>query len=297
MRHDEIGDLIAFMTVADERSFTRAAARLATSQSALSQTVRRLEERLGIRLLIRSTRNVAPTEAGEELLSTLRPAIADIDARLLALGRFRDKPAGLVRITTGQHAADTLIWPAVEQVLRRYPDVKVELSIDSALTDIVEQRFDAGVRLGEQVGKDMIAVRIGPEMRMAVVATPSYLATHGTPRTPNDLTRHSCINIRMPSAGGLYVWEFAKDGRDLHVRVEGQLLVNNMASNVRAAEAGIGIAITMEDQVLPQIKDGRLVRVLDDWCPPFAGYHIYYPSRRQLSPAFDVLLKALRHRR
>lgn len=296
MRHDELGDLIAFLAVAEERSFTRAAARLSTSQSALSQTVRRLEERLGIRLLNRSTRNVSPSEAGEELLATLRPAISDIDAQLMALSRFREKPSGLVRITAGQHAANTILWPAVERLLPQYPDIKIELSIDSALTNIVEERFDAGIRLGEQLAKDMIAVKVGPDLRMAVVATPSYFATRGVPETPNDLTRHSCINIRLPSAGGLYVWEFARDGRDVHVRVEGQFLVNDMNTNVKAAEAGIGIAIAMEDLVLPQIRDGRLQRVLDDWCPPFSGYHIYYPSRRQLTPAFEVVLKALRYR-
>ncbi|PLK73143.1 LysR family transcriptional regulator [Rhizobium sp. TH135] len=296
MRHDELGDLIVFLTVAEERSFTRAAARLNTSQSALSQTVRRLEERLGIRLLNRSTRNVSPSEAGEELVATLRPAIADIDAQLAALSRFREKPAGLVRITAGQHAADTILWPAVERILPLYPDIKIELSIDSALTNIVEERFDAGIRLGEQLAKDMIAVRVGPDMRMAVVATPAYLEAHGRPETPNDLTQHSCINIRLPSAGGLYVWEFEKDGHEVNVRVDGQFLVNDMYTNVRAAEAGIGMAITMEDLVRRQLEEGSLKRVLDDWCPPFSGYHIYYPSRRQQSPAFEVLLKTLRHR-
>lgn len=296
MRHDELGDLIVFLAVAEERSFTRAAARLNTSQSALSQTVRRLEERLGVRLLNRSTRNVSPSEAGEELVATLRPAIVDIDAQLMALSRFKEKPSGLVRITAGQHAADTILWPVVERILPQYPDIKIELSIDSALTNIVEERFDAGIRLGEQLAKDMIAVRVGPDLRMAVVAKPSYFAERGLPQAPNDLTRHSCINIRLPSAGGLYVWEFAKDGRDLNVRVEGQFLVNNMNACIKAAETGMGIAIAMEDLVLPQVQDGRLQRVLEDWCPTFSGYHIYYPSRRQLSPAFEVLLKALKYR-
>lgn len=296
MRHHELGDLIVFLAVAEERSFTRAAARLNTSQSALSQTVRRLEERLGVRLLNRSTRNVSPSEAGEQLVATLRPALADIDAQLMALSRFREKPSGLVRITAGQHAADTILWPAVERILPQYPDIQIELSIDSALTNIVEERFDAGIRLGEQLAKDMIAVRVGPDLRMAVVAKPSYFAERGLPQAPNDLTRHSCINIRLPSAGGLYVWEFAKDGRDLNVRVEGQFLVNNMNACIKAAEAGMGIAIAMEDLVLPQVQDGRLQRVLEDWCPTFSGYHIYYPSRRQLSPAFEVVLKALKYR-
>lgn len=295
MRRDELGDLAAFLAVAEECSFTRAAARLATSQSSLSQTVRRLEERLGVRLLIRNTRRVAPTEAGEELLNTLRPALSGIETTLTALGKFREKPAGTVRLTAGQHAADTILWPAIAGLLPEYPDIKVELSIDSALTDIVSERFDAGVRLGEQIAKDMIAVRIGPDMRMAVVSAPSYFEKRPRPQTPIELTRHACINIRLPSSGGLYAWEFSKDGRDLHVRVDGQFVVNNMNSNLKAAEAGLGLAVVLEDQVADHLADGRLVRVLEDWCPLFSGYHIYYPSRRQLSPAFLAVLQALRH--
>lgn len=295
MRRDELGDLVAFLAVAEERSFTRAAVRLATSQSSLSQTVRRLEERLGVRLLIRNTRRVVPTQAGEELVDTLRPAFAGIETTLTALGKFREKPAGTVRLTAGQHSADTILWPAIAKLLPEYPDIKVELSLDSALTDIVAERFDAGIRLGERIEKDMIAVRVGPDMRMAVVGAPAYFANRPVPRTPVELTGHACINLRLPSSGGLYAWEFSKDGRDLNVRVDGQFVVNNMNSNLRAAEAGLGLAIVMEDQVTAHLADGRLVRVLEDWCPPFSGYHIYYPSRRQLSPAFQAVLQALRY--
>lgn len=296
MLRDELGDLAAFLVVAEERSFTRAAARLSTSQPALSQTVRRLEERLGVRLLIRNTRNVSVTEAGEQLVNTLRPAFSDIDNRLQALSHYREKPAGLVRITTGQHAADTLIWPAVAETLHAYPDIKIELSLDSALTDIVRERFDAGIRLGEQIAQDMIASRIGPDIRMAVVGSPDYLAKNPKPRMPQDLTRHSCINLRMPSAGGIYPWEFSQGDRELHVRVDGQFVVNSIVAAAKAAEEGHGLAIVMEDQVMTQIAEGKLVRVLDDWCQSFPGYHIYYPSRRLLSPAFQTFLQALRRR-
>ncbi|ARU93311.1 LysR family transcriptional regulator [Tatumella citrea] len=296
MLRDELGDLAAFLVVAEERSFTRAAARLSTSQPSLSQTVRRLEERLGVRLLIRNTRNVAVTEAGEQLVNTLHPALNDINNRLQALSQFREKPAGLVRITTGQHAADTLIWPAVAERLHAFPDIKIELSLDSALTDIVSDRFDAGIRLGEQIAQDMVALRIGPDIRMAVVGAPGYLAKNPQPLTPQDLTSHSCINMRMPSAGGIYPWEFSQGERELHVRVDGQFVVNNIVAAAKAAEEGLGLAIVMEDQVITQIAEGRLVRVLDDWCRPFSGYHIYYPSRRLLSPAFQTFLQTLRRR-
>ncbi|QGY31435.1 LysR family transcriptional regulator [Pantoea cypripedii] len=296
MLRDELGDLAAFLVVAEEKSFTRAAARLATSQPSLSQTVRRLEERLGVRLLIRNTRNVAVTEAGEQLVNTLRPAFSDIDNRLQALSQFRDKPAGTVRITAGQHAADTLIWPAINEVLQTYPDIKIELSLDSALTDIVSERFDAGIRLGERVEQDMIAARIGPELRLAVVTTPDYFTRYGVPTSPHDLTHHSCINIRLPSSGGIYVWEFNQGERELNVRVEGQFIVNNIVAALKAAEAGLGLAMVMEDMVEAQIEAGTLVRVLETWCAPFAGYHIYYPSRRLLSPAFQVFLQTLRQR-
>ncbi len=296
MRREDLGDLMAFLAVAEARSFTRAAAKLGTSQSALSHTIRRLEADLGVRLLTRTTRNVAPTEAGERLIASLRPAFQEIDGALATLGGLRDKPAGTVRITTSRHAADTILWPTLARLLPDYPDVKVELSIDSALTDIVAERFDAGVRPGEQVAKDMVAVRIGPDLRMAVVGAPSYFADHPPPRTPHDLTRHTCVNLRLPTLGGLYAWEFAKDGRTLNVRVDGRLAFNDTALILRAAVAGFGLACVMEDQAADLIADGRLVRALADWCPPFSGHHLYYPSRRQPTPTFALLVEALRHR-
>jgi len=288
---------MAFVAVAEERSFTRAAAKLGTSQSALSHTVRRLETHLGVRLLMRTTRSVAPTEAGERLFETLRPAFGEIDATLAGLGELRDKPAGTIRITTPQHAAETVLWPAIAKVARDYPDIKVELSIDSAFVDLVTERFDAGVRLGEQVAKDMIAVRIGPDLRMAAVAAPSYFAAHAKPKSPQDLTHHTCINLRMSTLGGLYPWEFEKDGREVNVRVEGQFVFNEVRMILKAATAGLGIAYLPDDHVKPLIAEGQLVRVLSEWCPPFPGYHLYYPSRRQLSPAFALLIDALRYRK
>jgi DNA-binding transcriptional LysR family regulator len=296
MRRDELGDLTAFLAVAEERSFTRAAARLGTSQSSLSQTVRRLETRLGLRLLARTTRSVAATEAGDQLIETLRPAFDEIDAKLTALSELREKPAGTIRITTSQHAAETILWPAVARLLLNYPDLRMELSIDATLTDVVAERYDAGVRLGEQVAKDMIAVRIGPDMRMAVVGAPSYFAERPAPKTPHDLNHHTCINIRLPTLGGLYPWEFRKNGRELNVRVDGRLVFNEMPMVLRAAIEGFGLACVLEEQAAHLIAEGRLVRVLADWCPPFSGYHLYYPSRRQHSPAFAVLVEALRYR-
>lgn len=296
MRREELVDLNAFLAVAEEQSFTRAAARLRTSQSSLSHTVRRLEARLGVRLLTRTTRSVAPTAAGERLLSTLRPALESIGAELQSLGELRDKPAGTIRITTSDHAASTVLWPVLERFLPSYPDIHVELSIDSSLTDIVTERFDAGVRLGEAVGKDMVAVRVGPDLRMAVVGAPSYLAAHPAPRVPHDLAAHSCINLRMLSGGGLYAWELEKNGREVRVRVDGQLAFNSTRMIVRAAVAGFGLGFVMEDEVREPLADGRLVRVLEDWSPSFSGYHLYYPSRRQPSAAFTLLVEALRHR-
>ncbi|WP_395944485.1 LysR family transcriptional regulator [Brevundimonas sp.] len=296
MRREELGDLAAFMAVAEARSFTKAAGRLGTSQSALSHTVRRLETRLGLRLLTRTTRSVAPTEAGERLLETLQPAFEEIDARLSALTELREKPAGNIRITTGEHAARTILWPALEPLLREYPDINVDMSFDQGLTDIVSERFDAGVRLGEQVAQDMIAVRIGPEVRMSVVAAPSYLADHPAPLTPHDLTDHRCINLRLPTLGGLYAWEFEKDGREVKARVNGQLAFNDAQMIITAATAGFGLACLLEGQTTAHVNDGRLVRVLEDWSPPFPGYHLYYPSRRQPTPAFALLVEALRYR-
>ncbi|KQW70644.1 LysR family transcriptional regulator [Phenylobacterium sp. Root77] len=296
MRREDLGGLAAFVAVAEERSFTRAAARMGTSQSALSQTVKRLEARLGVRLLTRTTRSVAVTEAGEQLLASLRFAFDEIETQILALSELRERPAGTIRITAGQHAADTVLFPVIEQLLPVYPDVNVELSIDTGLRDIVADRFDAGVRLGEQVEKDMIAVRIGPDLRMALVAAPSYFAQTPAPGTPHDLTGHNCINLRFPTLGGLYTWEFEKDGRELNVRVDGQLIFNEMRLIVRAACAGLGLAYILEDHVREHLAEGRLVRALEDWCPPFAGYHLYYPSRRQHTPAFALLVDALRAR-
>ena len=296
MRREELVDLNAFLAVAEAESFTRAAAKLGTSQSALSYTVRRLETRLGVRLLTRTTRRVAPTEAGERLLKTLRPALDDIAVELASLSELREKPAGTIRITTSEHAANSVLWPVLERLLPNYPDVHVELAIDSGLTDIVAGRFDAGVRLEESVARDMVAVRIGPDLRMAVVGAPAYFATRPKPRSPQDLADHQCINLRLPTAGGLYAWELEKDGRELRVRVEGQLAFNNASMVVRAAVSGFGLACTLEDYVEAYVADGRLIRVLEDWCPPFAGYHLYYPSRRQPSAAFALLVEALRFR-
>jgi DNA-binding transcriptional LysR family regulator len=293
---DNLTDLIAFMTVARERSFTRAAAKLGVSQSAISHTIRGLEARLGIRLLTRTTRSVSATEAGERLAQSVGPHFTEIEAGLAALSAFRDKPAGTIRITTSDHPAETILWPALAKVLPRYPDVKVEISVDAAQTDIAAQRFDAGVRLGEQVAQGMIAVRIGPDLRMAAVASPSYFAKRTVPRAPRDLMEHNCINMRVPTYGGLYAWEFEKDRRELKVRVEGQLTFNDIHRAVDAALAGFGIAYLFEDVVQPFLKKGRLKRVLTDWSPTFPGYHLYYPSRRNPSPAFALVVDALRYR-
>lgn len=297
MKREELSDLLVFLAVAEARSFTRAAATLGVSQSAISQIVRRLEASMGLKLLTRNTRKVAPTEAGKQLVATLHPAFDEIDTRLAALSALRERPSGTVRITSSRHAAETILWPAVSRMLKDYPEVSVEISIDGQLTDIITDRFDAGIRLGEQVAKDMIAVPIGPDLRMVVVGSPDYLAARGRPHTPQDLTAHACINIRMPSKGGLYAWEFGKDGRDLNVRVEGRLVVNDVPLILRAAAEGVGLACVLEDQAARQLASGELVRVLEDWCPPFPGYHLYYPDRRQLTPAFSLLVSTLRRRK
>ncbi|MCB8881764.1 LysR family transcriptional regulator [Acidisoma cellulosilytica] len=296
MRREELVDLNAFLTVAEEQSFTRAAAKLGTSQSSLSHTIRRLETRLGVRLLTRTTRSVAPTEAGERLLGTLRPALDSIGSELTSLSDLRDKPAGTIRITTSEHATTSVLWPALEAFLPHYPDIHVELSVNSSFTDIVTERFDAGVRLGEAIAKDMIAVRIGPALRMIVVGAPSYFAKYPIPQTPHDLADHQCLNFRLPTSGALYAWEMAKDGRELRVRVDGPLVFNNISMVMRAALAGFGLGFVMEDQVKAQLSDGSLIAVLGDWCPTFPGYHLYYPSRRQPSAAFALLVDALRYR-
>jgi len=296
MQREDLVDLNAFLIVAQEQSFTRAAAKLGTSQSALSHTIRRLETRVGVRLLTRTTRSVAPTEAGERLLATLEPALDSIGTQLASLSELREKLAGTIRITAGEHAARTVLWPALVTLLPDYPDIHVELSIDSALADIVTDRFDAGVRLGEAIAKDMIAARIGPDLRMAVVGSPGYFKTRPVPHTPQDLADHQCINLRHLSSGALYAWELEKDGREVRVRVEGQLAFNNIGMIVQAALTGFGLGFVMEDHVDAHLADGRLVRVLEDWCPSFPGYHLYYPSRRQPSAAFALLLEALRYR-
>lgn len=293
---ENLKDLAVFGTVARERSFTRAAAKLRVSPSALSQTIRNLEERLGVRLLTRTTRSVAPTEAGERLLRTITPRFEEIEAELAALSAFRDKPAGTIRITAGEHPAISVLQPALKSILPDYPDIKVEIIIDYGLTDIVKEGFDAGVRMGEQVAKDMVAVPIGPQMRMAVFASPEYFKRYPIPKTPQDMTAHNCINIRLPTYGGVFSWGLEKKGREVKVRGEGQLILNSLAMRLSSALDGLGIAYMPEDQALPYITDGRLIRVLEDWCPWFPGYHLYYPSRRQQSPALALLANILRYR-
>ena len=296
MRRDELNDLSAFVTIAEERNFTRAAAKLGMSPSALSHAMRTLETRHGVKLLARTTRSVAPTEAGERLLEALRPAFEEIGAGLRTLDGLRDKPAGTLRITTFRHAATTVLWPVLPDFLAAYPDMRVEISVDDGLTDIVASRFDAGIRWGEKVARDMIAVRVSPDIRSVVVGTPDYLATHPLPVTPQDLSRHRCINYRMKTAGGLYPWEFEKDGRPLQVRVEGPLILNDEEMILTAALAGQGLALLYEDQVARHLAAGRLVQVLADWCPAFPGYFLYYSSRRQVPPALTALVAALRAR-
>jgi len=295
MSKEAFHDLVAFVAVAEERSFTRAAAKLGVSQSALSQSVRGLEAKLGIRLLTRTTRSVAPTEAGERLLRTVAPRFAEINAEMAALSELRDKPAGMVRITATENAAEAVLWPALEKILPDYPDITVEIVIDYGLTDIVTGQVDAGVRFGEQVARDMIAVRIGPDIRMAVVGSPAYFANRPQPRTPQDLTKHQCINLRLPTHG-LYTWEFERNGRELRARVDGQLVFNTSTLILNAAIAGFGLAYLTEQQVRIPLERGQLVRVLSSWCPPYSGYHLYYPSRRQPSAAFVLLVDALRYR-
>ncbi|HEY0053151.1 MAG TPA: LysR family transcriptional regulator [Caulobacteraceae bacterium] len=289
-------DLIAFLAVARERSFTRAAARLEVSPSALSHTLRGLEARLGVRLLNRTTRSVAPTEAGERLLQRLGPRFDEIEAEIAALSDLRDRPAGNIRITADPHAVESVLWPALRPLLAAYPDINVEIISDYTLTDIAAGGYDAGVRLGELVAKDMITVPIGPQMRLVAVAAPSYFASRPVPKTPQDLAGHRGVNIRLPTLGGLYAWEFSKAGRDLRVRVEGQLVFSKTEQILQAALDGFGIARLFEDQVQPHLDRGDLVQVLSDWSPPFPGYHLYYPSRRQHTLAFSLLVDALRYR-
>jgi DNA-binding transcriptional LysR family regulator len=296
MSRENFNDLQAFLAVARSRSFTRAAAQLGVSPSALSHSMRGLEERLGIRLLTRTTRSVSPTEAGERLLRTVGPRFEEVEAELAALNELRRKPAGKIRITAAEHSATTILWAKLAKVLSRYPDVKVEINIEAGLIDIAAHGYDAGVRLGEQVAKDMVSVRIGPDIRFAVVGTKSYLAKHAAPKTPQDLVAHSCINVRLPTYGGLWAWDFERDGRELKVRVDGQLTFNSVFQVRDAALEGYGLAYIPEDLARPHLAKGQLIWVLQDWSPPWPGYHLYYPSRRQSSPAFALIVNALRHR-
>jgi DNA-binding transcriptional LysR family regulator len=296
MLRDNITDLIAFMAVAKERNFTKAAAKLGVSQSALSHTIRDLEERLGLRLLTRTTRSVSPTAAGAQLLDTIGPRLEEIEQELVAVTDMRDTPAGTVRLTASDHAIDSLVWPKLAGVLQKYPDIQVEIVVDYGLTDIVAGQFDAGIRYGETISNGMIAVRIGPDEAFAIVGSPSYFATRPAPVEPQDLTQHTCINLRLPTHGGLYAWEFEKDGKEVRVRVSGQMVFNGIMQVLRAALDGFGLAFMPENLARPYLEDGRLLRTMEDWCPAFSGYHIYYPSRRQPSQAFAIVLDALRER-
>lgn len=296
MNRENVADLIAFIAVAQERSFTRAAARLGVSQSALSHALSRLEKRLGVRLLTRSTRSVAPTDAGERLLATVEPRFQEVDAALDQVTELGDKPSGTIRISAGEHAINAVLWPRLQDFTRDYPDIKLEIISENGFVDIVAQRYDAGVRLGEQLAKDMIAVRIGPDWRMAVVGTPEYFGTCQPPASPYDLTNHACINLRLPTHGGNYAWEFEHERRRLNVRVEGQLAFSSSSHILSAALVGSGLACVPEDITAPYLETGELVRVLEDWMPTFDGYHLYYPSRRQNAPAFARLIEALRFR-
>jgi len=297
MLKENFNDLISFLVVARERSFTKAAAKLGVSQSALSHSIRGLEERLELRLLTRTTRSVAPTEAGEKMVASLGPRFAEIESELEALSEMRERPAGNIRITAGAHAVDSILWPVLKPFLAEYTDINIEITLDNALTDIVTGRFDAGIRLGEQVAKDMIAVRIGPEMSMAVVGSPSYFSRQDIPLTPPELQSHRCINMRLPTMGGIYAWEFGKDGRELKVRVDGQLTFNSLRQRIDAALTGFGLAYVPEDSVKNEIASGQLIRVLEEWCEPFPGYYLYYPSRKQHTTAFALLLDALRYKK
>lgn len=294
MARNNYNELLAFVQVAREGSFTRAAAQMGISTSALSHAVSALEARLGVRLLTRTTRSVATTEAGERLFERVASRFEEIDSELAAVRNQRETPAGTVRITTAEHAANTLIWPKLAKVLPQYPDITVEVTVNYARTDIVAERFDAGVRLGDELANDMIAVRIGPDARIAVVGSPDYFFNRPKPKTPQDLTQHNCINLRLPTHGGLLPWEFAKGKRELKVKVTGQWIYNSVTPILRAALAGQGLAYLPDDLTMQLLAEGRLIRVLDDWCQPYMGYHLYYPSRKPASGAFSVILDALR---
>ena len=296
MSRESVDDLVAFLAVARHQSFTRAAAALGVSQPALSQTVRALEQRLGVRLLIRTTRSVSTTEAGERLLNAIGPHFDGIQDGLAALSELRDTPAGRLRITSVEHASQTILAPALAKLLPNYPDISIEIINDYRLTDIAADRFDAGIRLGEQVAQDMIAVRIGPDFDQIVVGAPSYFKKQSKPKTPHDLAEHRCIALRLPTSGGLWSWPFVKNGRELKVRPQGQLAFNTIALHLHMALAGLGLAYLPEDVVKDHLAKGRLVRVLADWSAPMSGYHMYFPSRRQQTPAFSLLVDALRYR-
>lgn len=296
MTRQNINDLLAFLAVARESSFTKAAARFGVSQSALSHTIRQLEARLGVRLLTRTTRAVAPTEAGARLLERIGPHFDQIDVEIDALNELREKPAGTIKIVASDYAISSVLWPKLNKFIPKYPDIKVEVLLDNGLNDIVTERYDAGVRMGEQLAKDMISARIGPDFRFAVVGSKSYFARHPIPQKPQDLTQHNCINYRFPSSGALWVWEFEEDGREIKVRVDGQLVFNNIFHVLDAALAGRGLAYVPEEVAVQHIAKGRLQRVLEQWSPFWDGYHLYYPSRRQSSPAFVALVEELRHR-
>ena len=294
-RHD-LSDLDAFVSIARARSFTKAAARLGVTPSALSHRMRALEERLGVRLLNRTTRSVTPTEAGEKLLGSVAIRLDEIEAELAALSDFRDKPAGTIRINADELAVQTVLMPALDPLLPDYPDITVEIDVDNGMSDIVAEGFDAGVRLGGVVDKDMIAVQIGPDIRMVAVASPDYFATRAKPKHPSNLVDHKCINYRLTSQGGLYAWEFEEEGREITVRVEGQLVFNSIFPVLEAARAGHGIGYVFRSHAAPYLESGELVAVLEKWSPPFSGYHLYYPSRRQPTAAFRVIVDALRYR-
>ena len=296
MNDIDLNNLLAFIVVARERSFTRAAAQLGVSQSALSHTIRRLEEKMGIRLLTRTTRGVSTTEAGERLYMNLGPHYEGIQTELSALYALNDKPAGTIRISTHDRPADTILWPKLSKLLPLYPELNIEISINYELIDIVAERFDAGVRLGDQVAKDMIAVRISPDVRMAVVGAPSYFKNRVIPQTPQELTGQNCIRLRLPTHGGIYAWEFEKGGQILHVQVQGQMIFNQSVHILNAALQGYGIAYLPEEQIKPYVDQGQLIQLLEPWCPTFPGYHLYFPSRRQSSPAFSLVVDTLRYR-
>ena len=296
MQRETMSDLVAFLAVARERSFTRAAAKLGVSPSALSHTIRKLEERLGVRLLTRTSRSVSTTEPGERLLERVGPHFDQVADELDGLMDLRDTPSGTLRITTGDQPAESILMPAVTKLLKLYPDLTIEMIVDNGFVDIVNERFDAGVRLGETLAQDMIAVRIGPDLRMAVAASPDYLDTHGRPDTPDDLGNHNCINLKHQAKGGISVWDLEKDGRVVNVRVEGQMVVNDISLVRQAAVDGLGLCYLPRDYLELQIETDELVPVMEDWCPPFPGYHLYYPSRRQQSPALSAFVAAVRYK-